>query len=160
MPLQELPAAAEAFAGFVSSSSSDAAGFGASVGTLLQALTEGRSLGLGPAGKGSSSTDSSSSRGGDVPAGKVAVKVADGPGSAMRRLLNTSKENLIAEERRLLQQVEALLQEVVPQVSCCAVCGGHHNALAFCPASSHLWHCHGASDGSVCLRCMLPQMFL
>lgn len=125
MPLQELPAAAEAFAGVVSSSSSSssgAAGFGAAVGTFLQALTEGRSRGVALDSKGSSGADNSSSRGGDAPAGKVAVKVAGGAGSAMRRLLNASKENLIAEERRLLQQVEALLQEVVPQVGLCAAC--------------------------------------
>jgi hypothetical protein len=45
------------------------------------------------------------------------VKVPSG-GSALRRLLNASKESLIAEERKLLQQVAQLLEEVAPQVRC------------------------------------------
>lgn len=59
-----------------------------------------------------SDTSSSSSQ-------SVRVKVAPGgaaAGSSIRRLLNASKEVLIAEERVLLQDVVGLLEAVAPQV--------------------------------------------
>jgi hypothetical protein len=57
---------------------------------------------------------SSSSSGGS--SGTVCVKVPAGAGSSLRRLLNQSKETLIAEEKGLLRQVVELLEEVSPQV--------------------------------------------
>lgn len=58
---------------------------------------------------------SSSSTGVDTV--RVKVPAGGGSGSALRRLLNQSKETLIAEEKGLLGQVVALLEEVAPQVS-------------------------------------------
>lgn len=57
----------------------------------------------------SSSTSGSSTQ-------TVRVKVAPGSGSSLRRLLNQSKETLIAEEKGLLRKVVELLEEVAPQV--------------------------------------------
>lgn len=60
-------------------------------------------------GGSSSGSDSGSST-------TVRVKVAPGGGSSLRRLLNASKETLIAEEKGLLRKVVDLLEEVSPQV--------------------------------------------
>jgi hypothetical protein len=59
------------------------------------------------------SSSSSSSSGS---AATVKVKVAPGSGSSLRRLLNQSKETMIAEEKGLLRQVVELLEDVAPQV--------------------------------------------
>ena len=68
-----------------------------------------------------SSSSSSSS------AATVKVKVPAGGGSSLRRLLNQSKETLIAEEKGLLRQVVQLLEEVAPQVCGAFVQGGGHS---------------------------------
>jgi hypothetical protein len=130
MPLQLLqPAAAAADPAAASTSSGDSAAVSAAVGVLLQALTEGHTPEAAAVGDSSSADwSSSSSSGGDsgaagsaaaaaVSGGATTVKVPSG-GSALRRLLNASKESLIAEERKLLQQVAQLLEEVAPQVRC------------------------------------------
>jgi hypothetical protein len=51
----------------------------------------------------------------------VKVKVPAGSGSSLRRLLNQSKETMIAEEKGLLKKVVELLEEVAPQVCVGAV---------------------------------------
>jgi hypothetical protein len=63
-------------------------------------------------------TSSSSGSGSDSSGSSttVRVKVAPSGGSSLRRLLNASKETLIAEEKGLLRKVVELLEEVSPQV--------------------------------------------
>jgi hypothetical protein len=83
----------------------------------------------------SSSSGSSSSSGGS--SATVRVKVPAGTGSSLRRLLNQSKETLIAEEKGLLRQVVELLEEVSPQV------GGGYKCVGIC-----VWEGGGLSHWS------------
>jgi len=64
----------------------------------------------------SSEADWDASSSSSVGVETVRVKVPGGSGSALRRLLNASKETLIAEEKGLLRQVVTLLEQVAPQV--------------------------------------------
>lgn len=116
MPLQLLlPAAAAVPA---SSGSTDSAAVSAAVGVLLQALTEGHAPESAVVTDSSplewDSSSSSSGIGSSAGAAGVTVRVPGG--SALRRLLNVSKESMISEERQLLQKVAKLLEEVAPQV--------------------------------------------
>jgi hypothetical protein len=61
-------------------------------------------------------SSSSSSVSASASGATVKVKVAPGSGSSLRRLLNQSKETMIAEEKGLLRQVVELLEDVAPQV--------------------------------------------
>ncbi|WIA16861.1 hypothetical protein OEZ85_013792 [Tetradesmus obliquus] len=127
MPLQLLqPAAAAADAAAAATASADSAATSAAVGVLLQALTEGHTPEAAAAAVGDSSSadwsgsSSSSSSGAAAaaapPSGSATTVKVPAGGSALRRLLNASKESMIAEERKLLQQVAALLEEVAPQM--------------------------------------------
>ncbi|WIA37083.1 hypothetical protein OEZ86_014055 [Tetradesmus obliquus] len=126
MPLQLLqPAAAAADAAAAATASADSAATSAAVGVLLQALTQGHTPEAAAAAVGDSSSadwsgSSSSSSGAAAaaapPSGSATTVKVPAGGSALRRLLNASKESMIAEERKLLQQVAALLEEVAPQM--------------------------------------------
>lgn len=117
LPLELLvPAAAAAVGGSGSGSAgADSSEVAVAVGTLLQALTEGHSPDVA-AMESSSEADWDASSSSSVGVETVRVKVPGGSGSALRRLLNASKETLIAEEKGLLRQVVTLLEQVAPQM--------------------------------------------
>lgn len=126
MPLSLLLPAAAAVTG----SSSSQITTSEAVGALLQSLTESHSpatsgssessqadwVTQGPRAPSHSSRTTSGTSGVSGSSGTAGVTVKVPGGSVIRKLLNASKENLIAEERTLLQKITSLLEEVAPQV--------------------------------------------